>query len=207
MDKSQADNSTFENGHRYSAGDRGSVMLEFVISFPLVLTLILGAAQFGHIWLARQAVSYAAYAAARTALVCEKGEYQEACQKAAEEVCAWVVVGQAAGESEKNIPGWGKIPGSGAVGRKTEVKIEELDDWNIKATVTMDFALVMPIAGAVIGWAVNPLEWVEHKQDVTGDKHRYQDSIQYPHVRFQETVVLAKPYKTMPRRNVPRGGW
>ncbi len=191
-------------GHKPRLGsETGSVMLEFVMVFPLVLTLILGAAQFGHVWLARQVVSYAAYTAARTALVAEPSEYQAAAQRAAEQVCAWVVIGQAAGENEKEIPGWGAIPGSGAVSRKTNVSIEELDDWNIKATVTFDFAMVMPIAGAVIGWAVNPLEWAERRQDATGNIHRYQDAVGYPHLRFEETIVMAKPYRTMPGDNLP----
>ncbi len=178
-------------------------MLEFVLCFPLILTLILGAAQFGHIWMARQVVSYAAYAAARAALVAEEGEYEEAGRQAAEQVCAWISVGQAAGEAERPIPGWGEIPGSGAADRKTQVTVEQLDDWNIKATVSFDLALVMPIAGAVIGWGVNPLQWEERRADATGDRHRHRDSVQYPHIRFEETVVLAKPYRTMPRQNLP----
>lgn len=200
----------FANGGKRTiqwGSDRGSVTLEFVMAFPVVLTLIMGAAQFGHIWMARQVVSYAAYAAGRTALICHDSERDQACRQAAEEVCAWVSIGQASGEAEKKIPGWGKIPGSGAVKRKTDITIEDLDDWTVKVTVDFDFALVMPIAGAVIGWAVNPNEWVEQQADVTGDKHRQQDSIGYPHLRFSETSIVCKPYKTMPSNNVPSGGW
>ncbi|MDT8389371.1 MAG: TadE/TadG family type IV pilus assembly protein [Lentisphaeria bacterium] len=187
--------------------DQGSVTLEFVLAFPVVLTLIMGAAQFGHIWMARQVVSYAAFAAGRAALICHDSERDQACRQAAEEVCAWVSIGQASGEAEKKIPGWGKIPGSGAVNRKTTVKIDDVDDWTVKVTVDFDFALVMPIAGAVIGWAVNPYEWTERRADMTGDAHRHQDSIGYPHLRFSETSIVCKPYKTMPKNNLPSGGW
>jgi len=188
-------------------GCRGSVMLEFVLAFPLVLTLIFGAAQLAHIWIARQVVVYAAYAAARAALVCHESEWKKAGQQAAEQVCAWVVIGQAAGEPRKRIPGWGAIPGSGSVARKTQVTVEKLDEWTVKATVEFDFGLVMPIAGPVIGWAVNPTEWQERRADVTGDRHRHQDTVQYPHVRFRETAVLTKPYVTLPRSGLPVAGW
>lgn len=201
------------------AEDRGSVMLETVLVLPLILTLILGAAQFAHMWMARQMVAYAAYCAARAALVCSDDEcrlgqwtggqtgVRSAGQQAAEQVCAWVVIGQGAGEPRKQIPGWGEIPGSGSVRRKTQVRLEKLDPWNIKATVRFDFGLVMPIAGPVIGWAVNPREWVERRADVTGNAHRYLDTVQYPHVRFEETAILSKPYVTLPQSGLPAAGW
>lgn len=187
--------------------------MEFVLAFPLVLTLLLGCMQIAHLWLARQVVQYAAFCAARAALVSrmESEEYKEAGRQAAEQACAWIVVGQAAGEPEKRIPGWGTIPGTGAIGRKTKVTVEKLGSWNVKATVQFDFALVMPIAGPIIGWLVNPWqygnEWTEQRADATGDAHRYADSIQYPHVRFEETVTLSKPYVTLPAMGLPPGGW
>jgi len=44
--------------------------MEFVLVFPLFLVTLLGIVQFAHIWLARLVVQYAAFCAARTALVC-----------------------------------------------------------------------------------------------------------------------------------------
>lgn len=188
----------------------GSVMLEFVLAFPLVLTLMLGCMQFAHIWMGKQVVLYAAFCAARAALVCEKGEYREAGQQAAEQVCAWVVNGQTAGEPEKRIPGWGAIPGSGAVGRKTKVQIEDVGQWNVQATVEHDFALIFPIAGPMIAWLTNPWEsnreYLEQRADQTGNIGD-QDLIRYPHLRFKETVCLPKPYVTVPKMGIPSGGW
>ena len=43
-------------------------MLEFVLAFPLILTLMLACMQFAHMWMAKQVVHYAAYCAARAAL-------------------------------------------------------------------------------------------------------------------------------------------
>lgn len=195
------------------SGRSGSVMLEFVMAFPLILLLMLGCMQITHIWIARQVTVYAAYCAARAALVVPQDEYPAAGKQAAEQVCAWAIIGQAEGEPEKVIPGWGTIPGTGAIGRGTKVvtMIRQVDPWNVSATVTFDFGLVMPVAGPVIGWLVNPWnensEWLEQRADDTGNMHRFVDSVQYPHVRFRETVVLSKPYVTLPLMGVPSGGW
>jgi Flp pilus assembly protein TadG len=179
--------------------DRGSVMLEAVFVFPIVLALIFGAAQVAHIWTARQVVQYAAYSAARAAMVAEQSEMQNTGEIAAKQVCSWICLGQAAGETGTEIAGWGEIKGSGAVNRKTRVTVRMADEWNVEATVEFDFALVMPIAGAIMGWGVNPWrsgsEWLEQRADVTGNQHRYQDTVQYPHVRFKETVRMSRPSK------------
>lgn len=188
----------------------GTVMLEFVVAFPLILTLIMACMQFAHIWMGKQVVHYAAYCAARATLVCEKGEYQKAAQQAAEQVCAWVVNGMTEGETDKKIPGWGEIAGSGGVKRKTKVTIEEVGQWNIKAIVEQDFALIMPIAGPMIGWFCNPwdsgMEYVEQKTDDSGNIGDA-DMVRYAHIKFKETVYMPKPYVTLPKMGIPSGGW
>lgn len=187
-------------------------MLEFVLAFPVIMTLILACMQFAHMWTARQVVRYAAFCAARAALVCERGEYQKAGQQAAEQVCAWIVLGKRAGEQDKRVPGWGVIPGSGAVRRKTKVKMEQIDRWNVKATVTHDFALVFPLVGPMIGWGMDPWarshsqRYLEQHADATGNIGK-SDMVKWPHVRFTETAVLTKPYVTLPRMGIPVSGW
>lgn len=188
----------------------GSVMLEFVMACPLILTLMLGCMQFAHIWMGKQVVHYAAFCAARAALVCERSEYDKAGKQAAEQVCAWVVNGMTAGETDKRIPGWGDIPGSGGVRRKTNVTMTDIGRWNVKATVEHDFALIFPIAGPMIGWLVNPWdagrEYDEQRVDQTGNIGDA-DMIRYAHLRFKETVCLPKPYVTMPKMKLPAAGW
>lgn len=187
-------------------------MLEFILAFPLILTLIMGCMQFAHIWMGKQVVHYAAYCAARAGLVAKEGdEAQEIGQQAAEQVCAWVVNGMMDGEADKQIPAWGEIPGSGGVGRKTRVTVETVGRWNIKATVEHDFALIMPIAGAMIGWLANPWdsgqEYDEQRADNSGNVGDA-DAIRYPHLKFVETVYLPKPYVTMPEMwQIPVSGW
>ena len=185
-------------------------MLEFVLAFPLILTLMLACMQFSHIWMAKQVVHYAAFCAARAALVCEKGEYNKAGQQAAEQVCAWIAEGSAPGEVDKRIPGWGTLPGSGGVGRKTRVRIETVGRWNVKATVEHDFGLIFPIVGPMIGWLLNPWdtnrEFEEQRVDATGNAGAT-DLIRQAHLRFKETVYLPKPYVTVPKMGLPASGW
>ncbi|MFA5203829.1 MAG: TadE/TadG family type IV pilus assembly protein [Lentisphaeria bacterium] len=196
---------------RRSRDDGGSVMLESVLALPVLFLLILGCAQIAHLWVARQVVCYAAWCAARSALVCHQGEYEAAGRQAAQQVLAWLVIGQGQGEPEKRIPGWGKIDGSGAVARKTRTQVVPEGQWNVKATVEFDFALIMPVAGPVIGWAVSPWresqEWLETQADPTGNQHRQQDTVQYPHLIFRETAVACKPYVTLPKTGLPAAGW
>jgi Flp pilus assembly protein TadG len=188
----------------------GSVMLEFILAFPLILTLLTACMQFAHLWMGKQVIHYAAFCAARAALVCEPSEYPAAGRQAAEQICAWVVNGKMAGEADKRIPGWGEIPGSGGVKRKTQVTVTEVGQWNVRATVEHDFALVFPVAGPMIGWLVNPWdggsEYDEQRADTSGNVGDG-DLIRYPHLKFKETVVLSKPYKTLPRMGIPAGGW
>ena len=57
--------------------DRGSVLMEFVIVAPMLLLLIFGIIQFAYIFMAKQLTFYAAYSAARTALVYNIKDYAE----------------------------------------------------------------------------------------------------------------------------------
>ena len=189
----------------------GSVMLEFVLAAPVVLSLILACMQFAHIWMAKQVVHYAAFCAARATLVCHKSERNKAAEQAAQQVCAWIVHGQTAGEPDKRIPGWGPIPGSGGAPRKTRIKrIRDIGRWNVEVTIQHDFALLFPLVGPMIGWALDPWgehdAWLEKKVDATGNIGK-QDVVQYPHIRFTETVVLPKPYVTVSKMGLPAPGW
>jgi hypothetical protein len=223
--------------------------MEFTMAFPLVLVLILACVQFSHIWLAKLMTHYAAYCAARAALVtvCDeagpssvndswptdnelpfegledpftklesiglgmsghaRSEADWAACKAAEEVCAWTTLGSGGITlKDHKIPGWGKIPGSDAVTRKVRAVVT-FENWNVKATVEHDFALVTPLVGPMIGWAMNPWDetrpWGEQAKDSTDDTHRLRDKVPYPHLRIKSNVTLPKPYKT----DIAAGNW
>lgn len=159
-------------------------MLEFLVCFPVILMLILGAIQIAHVWLARIVVHYAAYCAARTALVSMDTEYLPAAQTAAEQILSWVHVGEEAG---RTVPGWGNIPGSGGVHADTTVTISETPDWNVRAEVQYRFNLITPIIGPLMANAVSPqLNLIPTE---TGDW-----GIPFPQIVLTETVYLPKPF-------------
>ena len=135
-------------------------MLEFVIAFPVILVLMLACIQFAHLWVARQVVHYAAYCAARAALVCRQDEYQGANagpQRAAEQVCAWIGFGVPGGPP-MSIPGWGSISGSEGVAQQTRVTVTEAS-WNISATVAYDFSMIVPVVGPLIKFGSSQAPW------------------------------------------------
>ena len=189
-------------------GENGSMLIEAVVCIPVLLVMILGAMQIAHIWFARQVVQDAAYSSARVLLStpdqdCEKAvKPNGAAWRAAANVCSWIALSQPEGSQGYEIPGWGAVPGSGGMEQKLELKLEQAGSkWNPKVTVTFDFPLVMPIAGHIIGWGVNPWadnrEWQVQHADATGNKHSG-EAMNYPYIRFTESASLVKPYVLLP---------
>lgn len=76
-----------------TARRRGSILMECVLVFPLMLLLISMVLQFAHIWTARQITAYAAYCATRAIMAVPPGDEQKnAAQKAAEVACSWMAL-------------------------------------------------------------------------------------------------------------------
>lgn len=194
--------------------DEGSLLMEAVVCLPVLLVLILGCMQIAHIWFARQIVQYAAYTASRALLVVPNNEHAKALKpggsafKAAANICGWVALSQPPGSREFEIPGWGGIPGSGGIERKLELSMTQpKGEWYPVVTVKFDFPLVMPIAGQLIGWGMNPWadnrEWQKQHADMTGDRHSG-EAMRYPYIRFEESASLVKPYVLLPFQTAER---
>ena len=189
-------------------GANGSMLMEAVVCIPVLLVMILGCMQIAHIWFARQLVQYAAYASARVLLSTPDQDYEKsvasggAAWQAAARVCSWIALSQPEGSEEIEVPGWGKVPGSGDMESKVRLKLGTAGDkWNPKVTVIFDFPLVMPIAGAIIARGMNPWakgsEWQIRHADATGDAHSG-EAMNHPYIRFTESAALVKPYILLP---------
>ena len=189
-------------------GENGSMLIEAAVCIPVVLVMILGTMQIAHIWFARQVVQYAAYSSARVLLSTPDQDHEKAVKpngaawKAAANVCSWIALSQPQGSEEFQIPGWGKVPGSGGMEDKLVLNLGTAGGkWNPKVTVSFDFPLVMPIAGHIIGWGVNPWadskEWQEQHADSTGNRHSGEE-IRHPYIRFTESASFVKPYVILP---------
>lgn len=87
--------------------DKGAVLLEFLLSMPLLFVMIMTVLQFAHIWMARQVVKYAAYCAARSTLVCNQSTAHLNARAAAKMVCAWITFSEPASELAKIQAGRG----------------------------------------------------------------------------------------------------
>lgn len=168
----------------------GSVMMEVVLCFPVVLALVFGGLQIAHILMAKQVVNYAAYAAVRATLVTAESEQpQTAALNAASHICVWLTL-----SPDDNNNGV-LMPKLSDLGEKLQVTIKS-DQWIQVAEVTFDFPLIMPVAGPIIGWGMNipAYDFEKKHQDMTGDKYS-NEPMNYPYIRFKERMVLPKPYK------------
>ena len=81
----------------------GSMLMEFVLTMPILVILIMLVLQFAQLWLVREVVSYAAFCAARSTLCVAPMEQSKAAKKAAMQVLAWVnTYGSDGGTGSKN---------------------------------------------------------------------------------------------------------
>jgi Flp pilus assembly protein TadG len=159
------------------ADGSGSVMLEFVIAFPLVLVMAFACIQFSQIWIARMVVHYGAYCAARSALVCKDGSSSAAPGNAAQQIAASLQQTWSAGS-----------------GDRSSIQLNASPQWNVTATHTYTFSLITPIIGQIIAWNMNP--W-DDKSPWSTSISGNQDSLGYPTIQLTEVVTLPKPYMTM----------
>lgn len=200
------------------ANEQGSVMLETAFILPVILTLIMGIGQFAHILLARQVVAYAAYASARAALPMSdqkiggaQSEAEFAALQAAKQICAPITLGGegSPGGKKLRLPWTGEIAGSEAVARKLRVSLEYTPNLLERATVEMDFPLVFPIAGNLIGGLGNLLTMTGKSGDGEPEgvtwSHRYESGFFFPHLTLRETAVAAKPFTVVNINNLPTG--
>jgi Flp pilus assembly protein TadG len=126
--------------------ERGQVMVETAIAFPVQMLITLAIMQFCLIAVAKQVVNYAAHAAARAVLVCEDPE------RAAAIVCSPIAGSRCvAAGSPIFVPGWGNLARSPQSQAKTAVNVTNvLDDGDkmVTAEVTHDFELIFPFVNA-----------------------------------------------------------
>jgi hypothetical protein len=182
---------------RHKKGASGTVLMEFIMAFPIVLTLMLAVVQFAHICIARQVVHYAAYSAARTAMVTTEAEAPAAATNAAARICSAITLSESVDEYNNRIGAAGGDPAAFiAARRKTRATVTMApDQWNIKATVYHNFGLVVPIVGQMLGWGLTL--WGDNAYQEQRNDLGAADAIDYPHIKLTETVLMSKPYKTV----------
>ena len=197
---------------------QGSMMLEFVLTMPILFIVIMLVVQFAQIWIARQMVAYAAFCSARSILsanICERNPFLrqkiERCDHAAaRQALAWMGSASSSGRLVK-IPGWGTIPESGAVDKRLKVESLVEDGKYAYSTVVYSFPLLVPVAGAMVSFLAQhqPEEsrYVQYANrgilfpGWTGETEEF-DGV--PYVDLTETCVLPLPYST---ESLPLNGY
>ena len=177
---------------------RGSVMMEFVITMPILIVLLMLVFQFSLLWLAREQTAWAAYCAARSMLSYCQSEQQEAAEKAARLALSWVNGAGASGRSQ-SIPGWGNVPNSGGMDKRVRVSLSNSQGRRV-ATVKYDYPLGIPVASLMISAAAGGDEGKMTLGGWIGTPVRKDG---YPYVTLTETCVLPVAYAD---GNMPKGG-
>ena len=145
--------------------DNGTALMEFVLVMPIFVFMIFCIIQLALVCMAKQMTHYAAYSAARAAIVyhpedsCfEDGQFRMSngvAHRAACTALAWMC--QMPGEPDRlHVPGWGDVPGSGMMAY--QVAIDDLqsvmleDVPAVKVTVQFIYPLLIPFAGQLIAY-------------------------------------------------------
>ena len=170
--------------------DRGSMLMETVIVLPLLVALIFGALQLAHIHIARQVASYAAYAAARATLPQENSKEKEAAEKAARRVLCWLVATPGASRSGVLMPD----PDAKAVKDRVLKFNVRQNGYDREVELEFAFPLVMPLAGHIIAYRMNPHDFSSEKPEKHISTRKFGDAFEGPHLILHERMTVHKPY-------------
>ena len=180
---------------------RASVMLETVLVLPIFVILVFVIIQSAFVWTARQMTAYAAFCAARAALVYHPDDYAGdggVSKRAACEVLGWISFSHK-GTAPISIPtqtGSYQLPASEGIADQVSVMVV---DGNAKtgeaaasdgfptvtATVDFKYPLIVPLGG---------LMYVYDSRDSGVDAGTEDGSWHY--LRIRESYILPKPYST-----------
>lgn len=171
-------------GRRKHGARRGSVMMETVLILPWFLLVGFGVVQFSFLWVARLMTDYAAFCAARAALVYNPadtvcGDETNVSYQAARQILAWMSFSAPhTGGDAPTVPGWGRIPLSGDIDRQLRVEVDNETEGFVTATVHFAFPLFVPVVSKLVPAMMD-------------------EDAGYPHaVTISSSCTLPKPWST-----------
>ncbi len=171
--------------------EKGSMLMEAVAVLPLLVALVFGALQMAHIHIARQIVTYAAYAAARATLPLAAEEEEEAARRTAQRILCWLVAVPDATRNGVLMPD----PESRAVKDRILACNLTQHDWSRELELKFAFPLVMPLAAQIIGRRFNPVDFTSSEPGSHISTETFGDAFEGPHLIFHERISLPKPYR------------
>lgn len=135
---------------------QGSVMMETVLILPWFLLVVFGVVQFSFLWVARLMTDYAAFCAARAALVYNPADTTcdnatNVSYQAARQILAWMSFSTPhMGGDAPTVPGWETIPLSGDIDRQLHVEVDNETEGFVTATVHFAFPLFVPVVSKLV---------------------------------------------------------
>ena len=161
--------------------EKGQVVVEYAIVFPIQLLVTLAIIQLAHIFVAKHVVGYAAFCGARAEIVGED-------PKDAASLALSMIAGTT-GATEPNIeiPGWGEMTKSGAAREKTTVNVTSEDAGNvtlIKCDVEHQLELAIPL-GNYLAYTIGEVFLSLDDAD---------DTYGAPHIVIKGTSTLVRPW-------------
>ena len=181
--------------------EQGSVLVESVLLLPVVLLVFMAAAQFAHIFYARQIVEYASYSGARAGRLGSADTIQTNAYNAARQICSLIALTAPAGSAGENLtlPWLGGIAGSQNLDEKLSVTCTEQPGESVTCTVQMDFPLVVPVVREFIAGVLRFTNINESTLIAPGTQKPdfivYHADDGFPHLRFTRSAAVAKNYQ------------
>ena len=181
--------------------EQGSVLVESVLLLPVVLLVFMAAAQFAHIFYARQIVEYASYSGARAGRLGSADTIQTNAYNAARQICSLIALTAPAGSAVENVtlPWLGEVAGSQNLDEKLSVSCTEQPGESVTCTVQMDFPLVVPVVREFIAGVLRFSDINSSSLLAAGttkpDFVVYHAGDGFPHLRFTRSAVVAKNFQ------------
>lgn len=181
---------------------RGTVMMETVLILPWFLLVLFAVVQFSFLWVGKLMTEYAAFCAARAALVypdvdvfdveqdvdgVRQGPSQkdQVAYQAARQILGWVSFTSNNVETAPvYVPGWGYVPMSGGVDRQLRVRVLRQNPkgdtpGSVTAHVKFYFPLFVPVVSTLVPAIMT--------QDADAPKYS---------VKIEATCMLPQPWDT-----------
>lgn len=187
---------------------RGSILMEFVLTMPILVVFVMLILQIALIGTTRQFVAYSAFCGARSMLAVgpDEASGRNGPYSAARRALAWVTTASDEG-ADVYVPDWGTIPESASIDERLAVEAGHSDGSYVQCKVEYKMPLVIPIAGAVIGWLFHDSRGVVEKAEasvVPGYSEPSPLIGGLPYMTLTETCVLPLPYSLA---NLPKNAY
>ena len=167
---------------------KGAILLEFVLCFPILFVLFLFVMQLAQIMITWQVVHYAAYMGARSSMTTNLLYRQSTAEKVVKRVLAVVSAspddekGNSGDKDKKEnkhaddkyskLDGWGYLPATKYLEKQVDVDISKIDliPGGVRCTVKFKMFLHVPVAGALISFFAKENKTEEEKKEALREK-------------------------------------